>query len=304
MRRAITAVLYHHIAEPGDPLTSQLGLITRPDTFESHIRYLARNFDFVSGSDLISGLLPRRPLLVTFDDAYRSVIEVAAGILKTVNAPSLFFINPATVLGATLPIDNILSLAVEELGCERAAAVLNVPERDVPSVGRLISKVLPKFTQTQIEDAKQRLCAAMGISQTELRRTSKLFLGKRDMISLSALNIEVGNHSMSHAFLRSLSRPELETEIVQSQAVLEDLSGQTVRSLSIPYGNILDATDAALTAARRRHKAIFLVHAKSNRFPAASDIFYRTSVGDARPEELRFKLRVTPLMRSVRDWIW
>jgi peptidoglycan/xylan/chitin deacetylase (PgdA/CDA1 family) len=124
------------------------------------------------------------------------------------------------------------------------------------------------------------------------------------MTSLSALNIEVGNHSMSHAFLRSLSLPELEIEIVQSQAVLEDLSGQAVRCMSIPYGNVLDATDAALAAARRRHKAIFLVHAKSNRFPAAPDVFYRTSIGDARPEELRFKLQVEPLMRTVRDWIW
>jgi peptidoglycan/xylan/chitin deacetylase (PgdA/CDA1 family) len=304
MRREITVVLYHHIAEQDEPLTSQLGLLIRPDAFEKHIKYFASNFDFVSGSDLVGGILPRRPLLVTFDDAYRSVLDVASTILKSANAPSLFFINPGTVVGATLPIDNVLSLAVEELGCDRATAVLNIGEGKISSVRRLIANVLPKWSQAQIADAKQRLCAAIGTTEAELRRTSKLFLSTADIRALSSLRIEVGNHSMSHTFFRSLSPAELETEIVDSRAVLEGLSGQSIPCLSIPYGNMLDATEHALAAARRSHKAIFLVHAKSNRFPLAPDIFYRASVANAKPEELPFRLRVMPIMRSVRDWVW
>ena len=56
MRREVTIVVYHHIAEHEDPLTSSLGMVTRPDVFEKHIKYFARHYDIVSGSDLVSGL--------------------------------------------------------------------------------------------------------------------------------------------------------------------------------------------------------------------------------------------------------
>ncbi|TMJ54227.1 MAG: hypothetical protein E6G85_05770 [Alphaproteobacteria bacterium] len=136
MRRELIIVLYHHIAEDGDPLTKQLGLATRPDAFEKHVRYFAQNFDFVSGSDLICGVLPPRPLLITFDDAYRSVLDVGAAILKNASAPSVFFINPATLTGATLPIDNVLSLAIEECGRKGVSAILNITDGGISSAVR------------------------------------------------------------------------------------------------------------------------------------------------------------------------
>lgn len=70
MRREVTTVVYHHIAEHEDPL-----------------KYFVRHFDIVSGSDVVSGTLPRKPLLITFDDAYRSVLDTASTILKTANGP-------------------------------------------------------------------------------------------------------------------------------------------------------------------------------------------------------------------------
>lgn len=304
MWREVTIVVYHHLADQEGPLTSKLGVVTRPDVFEKHVKYFARHFDVVSGSDLVSGTLPRKPLLITFDDAYRSVLDTAGAILKEANAPSLFFVNPATLLGSSLPVDNILSLAAEALGEQQLIALLNIDEAGLTSVPGLIANVISKWTQAQIAEAKQQLCAAMGTNELELRRTSKLFLGVSDIKTFASRGIEVGNHSMSHTFFRSLSSIELETEIVQSRELLEKLSGQRIQCLSIPYGNALDATEGALRAARRSHKAIFLVHAKSNRFKPADDIFYRISLGNAAPEEIPFKLRVMPVMRCVRDWLW
>ena len=76
MRREITVVLYHHIAKEEVGLTRQLSIAIAPDAFEKHIKYFSKNFDFVSGTDLIDGNLPRKPILITFDDAYRSVLDV------------------------------------------------------------------------------------------------------------------------------------------------------------------------------------------------------------------------------------
>ena len=305
MRQEIVIVLYHHIADRGDALTSQLDVSTKSEVFERHIRYFARNFDFVSGTDLIGGVLPRKPILVTFDDAYRSVLDIGGPILKSVNAPSLFFINPATVIGDTLPLDNVLSFAIEELGFKKVLSVLNLDQTNVTSTAGLIATIGPRMNKAKVAAAKERLYLAASTTEREVRRTANIFLDPADFKTLPGVGIEVGNHSMSHMFFRALSRDELNTEIIESRALLERLSGQPIRHLSIPYGNCLDATETALDLARSGgHEAIFLVHAKSNRFPLEPDIFYRISLGNVPPEKLHLRLSVMPMMRSLRDWLW
>lgn len=306
MRREISIVLYHRIAENEHSLTKQLGVTTKPDTFERHIRYFAQNFDFVSGYDLITGALPRKPILVTFDDAYRSVLDIAGPILKAVKAPSVFFINPATVTRDSLPMDNILSLAVEELGWDKVLSVLNLDKAGITSTTQLIANIVPTMKQAEVNEAKQSLCSAMGTTEAQIRVTSSnLFLDVADLETFTSFRIEIGNHSMSHTFFRSLSWSEMNTEIVKSRTLLQDLSGQPILYLSIPYGNMLDATEHMLDVARHSgHKAIFLVHAKSNRFRPAPDIFYRTSLENTRCNGVSFKLRVSPVLRSIRDWLW
>ena len=306
MRREVFIVLYHRIAEDEHSLTKQLGVTTKPDTFERHIRYFAQNFDFVSGYELINGTLPRKPILITFDDAYRSVLDTAGPILKAVNAPSVFFINPATVTRRSLPMDNILSLAVEELGWNKVLSVFNLDKTAITSTTQLIANVVPKMTQSEVKEAKQSLCSTMGTNETEIRlKSSKLFLDAADLEMFTSFRIEIGNHSMSHTFFRSLSRSEMNTEIVESRALLQDMSRQPIRYLSIPYGNMLDATENMLDVARHSgHKAIFLVHAKSNRFRPAPDIFYRTSLENTQFNGISFKLRAAPVLRSIRDWLW
>jgi peptidoglycan/xylan/chitin deacetylase (PgdA/CDA1 family) len=300
----IAIVLYHHIAECDDSLTSQLGLSTKPDIFEKHVKYFAKNFDLISAADLLTRSLPRRALLVTFDDAYRSVLDIGGPILRSVKAPALFFINPATVISDTLPIDNVLSLAVEELGLAKVVSLINNGSAKIMSTEQLIAKAVSNMTRLEINDAKQRIFSAIGATEAAIRSTSALFLGSADIKTLDRFRIDVGNHSMSHMFLRTLSVHELDEEIAGSRVVLERLSGQTVRNFSVPYGNKQDATKQVLDVARNSgHTSIFLVHAKSNRFRPAKDIYYRISLGNTLPDRVPLKLLALPLLRSLRDLV-
>ena len=86
------------------------------------------------------------------------------------------------------------------------------------------------MTQAQIGEAKKRLCTAMGTTEREILRTSKLFLCTTDIKALLSSRIEIGNHSKTHTFFRSLSEAELETEIVESCVVLEE-SIRAIRSM-------------------------------------------------------------------------
>lgn len=304
MRSEIVIVLYHDISEDQHALAKQLRVSISPELFEKHMWYFCKNFDFISADDLLAGNLPRKALLITFDDAYRSVLYAGGPILKAFNAPSLFFINPATVVSNTVPVDNVISFATEELGVKEILSLLKVEAGDILSASQLIAELVSKWTLAEVEEAKRRIFAALGTSESYVYETSKIFLSPNEITALAEYRIDVGNHSMGHAFFRGLSMVELDTEIGASRAILERMSGQSVTCLSIPYGNESDATEPALTVARATgHHAIFLIHARSNRFRPASDIYYRISLQNTRLESLPRKLRVEPVLRSLRNWM-
>ena len=72
--------------------------INDPATFEAHIQYLlAHKMHPVSSEEVIRALesrqsLPKRACLVTFDDGYRSVLDVAAPILAKYGVPGIVFV--------------------------------------------------------------------------------------------------------------------------------------------------------------------------------------------------------------------
>jgi len=298
----VTVVAYHDISADKCPLTSQLGISTRPEVFRKHVEYYKKNFDFISVDDLLSGRLPRKALLITFDDAYRSVLNVAGPLLKEANAPSIFFVIPSAVQTLTLPIDNALSLAAQELGMQRVVALMGIGGATVSSVGELISRFISKMSLSEIVLLKERLFAALRTTEAAARELYKVFLDPNDMRRLADYRISVGNHSMTHSHFRKLSAGELDCEIGKSRNELEKLSGQSVRSLSVPYGNEIDATDKAIAVARNSgHKAIFLVHARSNRFRPVYDIYYRVSLKNEEASRIWLTVCVFPIIRSFRD---
>src|SRR5262249_29090982 len=142
--------------------------------------------------------------------------------------------------------DNLLSLSIEELGLKTVLQLLELQEREITSAHGLINKAIPGFSVNTISEVRYRLLTAIGRSEIDIYMSSRMFLNLEDIGKLDKYRIEVGNHSMHHVFFRSLTRPELTQEIMKSRAILEQVSGQSVTCFSIPYGNELDTTVAAL----------------------------------------------------------
>jgi peptidoglycan/xylan/chitin deacetylase (PgdA/CDA1 family) len=295
-------VVYHDLSARRSPLTDQINVNTDPEIFRRHVRYFAKNFDLIAPGDLIGGALPKRPLLITFDDVYKSVLEVGGPVLREINAQSIWFVNPHSVVAETLPLDNLLSLAVVELGGAEVARLLGVPQWTKSSAADLISAYLPKLSYVQIKDLKARLCAQLGGTERDLRRQSNMFIELADLQRLRHYGMAAGNHSLTHTFFRTLSAAELDAEIRVSRELVEQLTGQSVTYLAIPYGHEADATEAAINTARSSgHNAIFLVHGRSNTSMPACDIYYRVAPGNVRPALLPVSIQILPRLRTIRD---
>lgn len=84
------------------------------------------------------------------------------------------------------------------------------------------------------------------------------WLGRKNIMvasevrDLATAGMEIGSHSMSHAFLTELGQEQLQDETAGSRAFLEDLLGHEVRSFSYPYGDTNTRVRAAVEKAGYR----------------------------------------------------
>ena len=73
-------LFYHHVGPPGGG--GRRFLSVDPERFESHVDWLARRrFTTVTPSAWLSGVRPRRPVMITFDDGYADLARHAFPVL-------------------------------------------------------------------------------------------------------------------------------------------------------------------------------------------------------------------------------
>jgi len=297
---AVTAVLYHNIAEQETPFEDGIRVTTRPETFESHIRFYEKNYDVIDLDTLLSGRLPKRPLLITFDDCYRSVLPAVREHLAPRNMPSVFFVNPALV-GGGISIDNLVVHAANTHGLAAVCEALDLRPEDHPTAAALIANVLSVSNARQRNAIKAKLQAAFPIGAAEMATRSPM-LEAQDFPELRKLRVEIGNHTANHVHCGALDPDEYADELLAAQADLERLSGGKVRAFSVAYGDERDLPAPVLKTLRDSgHEAIFLVHARSNLIRKAPDVWYRVSFRDEDVSRLPMRLGVLPLMRTAKS---
>lgn len=295
---APVCILHHHIGAETS-FERGLGVTSSRAAYEAQISHLAKEYDVIDLNTLISGKLPKRPLLMTFDDAFASVYDVAKEVLAPAGLPAVFFVNPQLVNENGISLDSAITWAANQHGLEELCAALDLPLREC--VSDIVVGDMSQHGSVKRAELKASILSTFG--QPEYSKRAPL-LSRDQLAELPSLGVEVGNHTASHVHCRSLSSEELNEEIVFAKAQLEDLSGKPVRSFSVPYGHENDLTTELVDVLRSTgHEAIFLVHARSNMKRPAPDIWYRTSLHNQRPSELRMHLNTKPLLRTARHML-
>ncbi len=299
--RALTTIVYHHVAARADAFTDKLLVTTRPETLRSHLQFYQKHFDIITPEDLEKAHLPKRPLLITFDDAYRSVCEVAAPILREFGVEALFFINPAAVLDRRVPMDNLLCFATTVLGQDEVHQIVGSHARSTPALPSLLMSVIARLPASELARIRQALLDRLGYTEEKLHARSELFMTPDQLANLRAYGLHAANHTMTHRMLHALSACELDDEIRHSKDRIEQAAGQPVRWFSLPYGRDDDATPEALSViAASGHTGAFLVQGRLNRFQPSADLLCRISPRDAGPVLLPVSLWLLPVLRTLR----
>ena len=307
---SLRCVVFHNISTSQSPFTAGIRVSITPKKFEAALRFLTAHYVPVHLQDVLTNCdgrgLPPRAMLVTFDDAYASVAEWAAPLCQRFCVPAVFFVNAAFLDNQRLAPDNLVCYIANVLGMETInAAIRAVPGKEtleVHSLTEVFADFFPAISLAEKESFLDALRKLSGISESRLAKDANLYLTRKQLCDFSSFDFEIGNHTYTHTHCRSFSQQEFVSEVDRNTEELEALSGEKVRSFSLPYGSSKDLTpELAKHLERSGYQAVFLSESVAN--PLRPDLFQldRISTCAESDDTLFFEIEVLPRLRGIRN---
>lgn len=309
---SLRCLLFHDVSDEVSEFTQGLGVTLSVDQFEAVIKFACQYYTPISLQGYLEGRrrgdLPQRPVLVTFDDAYASVALNAAPILHKHKVPAVFFVTASLIGNENLGLDNLMCYVANTAGMGALRSVAHESDsnkqRKFDSLEQIFDDLLPAMRQDQIARFRAALTSSAGISLAELARHAKLYVSPEQLRTLAESGFEIGSHTFSHVFCRSLVDTDFEKEIATNKARLEAASNSRVRAFSVPYGSPVDLTSELASNLRdSKHEVVFLARDRSN--ARQTDLYQlnRVSMHAGSDEDFFEEIEILPRLRSFADFL-
>ena len=213
-KKRVRALLYHAVEEDTNPFTQGLNVGVTPATFSANLDYYKKYYNVVPVSQLDhldKQDLPPRPLIITFDDGYRSVYENAAPALREREMSACIYLISRAVRGELVWV-NLVNYVLHHFP-ERTAKVLQqIPEFRNIDPDAVISHLQNASTPEQITRVYSALKKEFpDVSAEGLYATSDEINEMREM------GLEFGFHTADHFNLRNCNTEELTTQLDSSE---------------------------------------------------------------------------------------
>jgi peptidoglycan/xylan/chitin deacetylase (PgdA/CDA1 family) len=253
----LRVLTYHRVADPtADPMLHPRLVSALPDVFAQHLDHAARHYDVVAMADVVAafrgrGRLPRRALLLTFDDAYRDFLAGAWPLLRARSLPATMFVPTAlpSTPGAAFWWDRLhrafaatrlLALEDPELG----RLPLATPAERTRSLARVQAHLKARPHVTALARVES-LAATLG----EPAHTVPSVLSWDELRALGQAGLTLAPHSRTHPLLPRVDPETARAEIEGSIADLRREVGDVLPVFCYPSGAYDDATADAVRAA-------------------------------------------------------
>lgn len=238
-RRFGLVLLYHGIWER---VPQDLGGVihnVRPEVFSAQIDWLVRHFDVVSIDEFMQLDTVKGKAAITFDDAYRSVFDVALPILRSLRLPATVFVNAGTIHGSPLWRDKVRFLMNNRLVGDflawRQKNSSDAPPLDEATFYR--TSKTPAINSGRFERQIDAFAKRRGLFDEIQGLAGQV--ADREVLVDDPL-VTYGNHTYSHFLLSSLEPMEQAREIRANQAALERLGLPLSRIFALPFGGKRD----------------------------------------------------------------
>jgi peptidoglycan/xylan/chitin deacetylase (PgdA/CDA1 family) len=246
----LTILTYHHVWDVGDGYDFDPGVAdVTPEQFARQLDILGEHFTPVRIDDVVNafdgGELPPNPALITFDDGYRSCIDIAAPLLAERGMPAVFFIPTSLIEERRLFWWEQIAWLVNHArrrGCGSITVSYPRPctlDLREPSVFAELNKVVKNTKQLDLDRFLAELTQACGLTwdrDLERQLADELLMTWDQIRALAAAGMDIESHCRRHRVLQTLEPGELLDELLGSRADLEKQTGRAPQSIAYPVG--------------------------------------------------------------------
>lgn len=260
--------MYHRVS---DVKIDPWSLCVTPQHFSEHLEVIQKYVRTLRLDQLIHhlkrGKIPRRSVVITFDDGYADNLHTAKPLLERRGIPATFFIATGCIerrrefwwdeldrlilqpdiLPETLKLsisgkiyewrlngdaqhnESIVQQNVSWKAWEKAPTIRH-------EIYYSLWKLLKPLDENERQDVLKQLLAWAGAKPCA-RATHRLLLPEEISLLSKGYLFEVGAHAVTHASLPTQSIAFQRHEIQQSKACLEGLLGTLVTNFAYPYGD-------------------------------------------------------------------
>jgi len=247
---AVRVLYCHDIRALESESAGAPGALTAAE-FERRLRHIKRHYGFLSIEQAVSRLRGAAtdhdlPVMLTFDDGYRSFARLAYPILREHAIPVVLCVTTGTVGERGLWTDEVREaiqralFATVTLPLSPARLKLGDAASRAAAAEALIAE-LKRLPDRERRRAVRELCDRAGPPRD--RRRKMLDWEELRQLARDAL-VAIGAHSVSHPILSRMEEPEAEAEIRGSRQELERELGIPITVFSYPNGRKEDFTEA------------------------------------------------------------
>lgn len=259
----LTILTYHRVLPLHEALQYPFQAMVMPrDLFEAQMAHLARHYTVLGFPEAVCLLqkeqLPRRAVVVTFDDGYRDNYEYAWPILKKYGIPATFFLVSG-VLDGTVRLwwdevaEDIQQLSRHPLFCGEkehglpdwmASLLKGLHNGGNPQV--IAQEMSRCLNYLSLQERQQSLAALRAFANVASNQRSDLMLTWEQIQELHHSGIHIGAHTVTHTFLDELDEERGWQEIEGSIKRIQERLEVPVHLFAYPAGRFKESLKSLL----------------------------------------------------------
>jgi peptidoglycan/xylan/chitin deacetylase (PgdA/CDA1 family) len=240
----LRVLAYHRVAELKDtPTIDSRTVSATPSAFREQMRHVARCYRCVAMPEVLYAIdkrrsLPKRSVLITFDDAYADFADIAWPILRRFRLPATLFVPtayPSRPERAFLS-DKLFQAFTRSPQIRLSETPLGPLSLATPQHRRQSLLALQAFVTTIPGDAAVRVVDSV-CNQLGVRPLGGSVLTWNRLREVASDGVTLGSHTRTHAILTHLPPHRVREEIKGAQEDLQREIGSVLPIFCYPNGN-------------------------------------------------------------------